>query len=105
MGLFGPTLEKVEKWTAGGKVGKLLDALTSDDAVIRETAAQGLAQVGGPEVLAFCRENAHSDNDDLRWHITQVLGLMGTPEAIKILEGVMEPSEKIKRSIAKKKKS
>ena len=104
MALFGPTSEKVEKWVATGKINKLIGALQSSDAVIRRLAAEGLGKIGGPQVLDFCKENASSMDENVRWHITQILGLIGTPEAMKILETVQNPAEKIGMGAAKKQK-
>lgn len=90
MDLFGPTPEKVKAWTTQGNVKKLLGSLKSIDAVIRELSVEGLAAVGSPEVLQFCRENARSTDDTIRWDVTRILGLIGTAEAFKILETVQE---------------
>jgi HEAT repeat protein len=93
MALFGASPEKVEKWIAKGNVKKLIGALTSEDAVIRRMTAEGLGKIGGPEVLEYCRENAVSSNQEIRWSITQILGIIGSPEAVKILETVRDPAE------------
>ncbi|MDP8223949.1 MAG: HEAT repeat domain-containing protein [Candidatus Lernaella stagnicola] len=90
MDLFEPTPGKVNAWAAKGNVKKLLGSLTSSDAVIRELSVEGLASIGSPEVLQYCRENADSADDIVRWDITRILGLIGTAEAIKILETVRE---------------
>lgn len=95
MALFGPSPEKVEKWIAQGNVKKLIGALTSDDAVVRRLAAEGLGKIGGPKVLDYCRDNGTSTDQNVRWAITQILGMMGTPEAVKILESVRDPAEAI----------
>jgi len=94
MGLFGPTAEKVENWTATGKVKKLIGCLKSDDAVIRRLASEGLAKVGGEEVLDYCRKNGQSTDTDVRWHITQILGMIGTSVAMEVLSTVEDPGAK-----------
>ena len=101
MSLFGATPEKIEKWTAAGKVRKLIGALSSEDAVVRRMAAEGLGKIGSPAVLAYCRDNASSMEENVRWHITQILGIIGTPEAMKILENVQDPASKISMRIKK----
>jgi len=95
MGLFGPTPEKVEKWVSKGQVSKLISSLKSEDALIRRLASEGLAQIGGPEVMQFCKENARNSDEQLRWSVTQILGQMGTPEAMKLLGTVQDPSDAI----------
>ncbi len=66
MGLFETTPEKIEKWTAARNVKKLIAALNADNTVIRELSATGLAKVGGPEVLKYCKENATSADQRVR---------------------------------------
>ncbi|MCZ7582349.1 MAG: HEAT repeat domain-containing protein [Deltaproteobacteria bacterium] len=92
MSIFGVSAEKVEKWTQDGNAKKLLGALKSDDAVIRRLAAEGLAKVGGEDVLAYCKKNAQDPDKNVRWHITQILAMMGTPEAVRILAEVKDPT-------------
>jgi len=94
MGLFGISPKKVEKWAAEGNVEKLLGVLNYSDAAIRRLAVTELSKMRSKEVMDFCRKNANSDDEQLRWQITQILGLNGTPEAIKILEGVKQPKKK-----------
>jgi HEAT repeat protein len=96
MGLFGPTPEKIEAWAAKGNVKKLLESVASTDAIIRELSVAALASVGSAEVLGYCRENAKSMDDTIRWDVTRILGLIGTPEALEILATVQEKKLKIK---------
>lgn len=103
MSLFGPSPEKIEKWTEQKNASKLLSCLSSDDATMRRLAAEGLGKVGGPEVLEYCKSNARNSDHNVRWHISQILGLMGTPEAMKIMQDVMDPTEAIKRGAKRKK--
>lgn len=95
MGFFDATPEKIEKWVSGGKVKKLIGCLTSNDAIIRRLATEGMARVGNKDVYQYCQTNATSDNEKIRWSITQMLGLMGTPQAIEILSKVQDPTSKI----------
>ena len=105
MALFGPTPEKIEKWISKGSVGKLLKSLGTEDAIIKLMVVEGLAKLGNPEVLYYCKENATSENQEVRWQITKILGLIGTPEAMEILSMVEDPKDRMVRSFQKKKKS
>jgi len=102
MALFGPTSEKIEKWAAAGNAKKLFSVLHSNDAVMRRAAIEGLAKVRGPEVFQYCRDNAHHPDQQVRWCVTQILGLIGTPEAMEILGTVLDPTDQMKRNIRKK---
>jgi len=93
MKLFGPTTARVEKWIAARNVHKLIETLHDGDGVLRRRAAEGMADIRSTEVLDFCKENAQSDDKDIRWHITQILGLIGTPGAMKILATVHPPKK------------
>jgi len=93
MGLFSTTLEKVERWTGERNVKKLLGCLTSSDAAVRRAATEGLGKIGGPEVIEYCRKNAQNPDDKTRWHVTQVLGQIGSPEAMAILGTVKSPGD------------
>jgi HEAT repeat protein len=97
MPLFGASHEKVEKWIADRNVKKLLDALKSDDATLRRSATEGLGRIRGPEVIAYCKNNAHHQDQNVRWNVTQILGLIGTPEAMKILAEVRDPTDEMVR--------
>lgn len=101
MGLFGPTPEKVEKWVQARKVKKLIGALNSDDAIVVRMAAEGLGKVGGSEVLQYCKDNAANENKDVRWQITKILGLIGSPAAMEILGTVQDPIDAIGRRVKK----
>ncbi|MBZ0270664.1 HEAT repeat domain-containing protein [bacterium] len=92
MALFGPTHEKIERWSAERNAKKLLGALSSDDSTIRRAAAEALGRIPSPEVLDYCRKRANSTDQNERWTVTQILGFIGTPEAMKILETVQDPN-------------
>ncbi len=94
MKLFGPTASRVEKWIANRNVKKLIETLHDGDGALRRRAAEGMAEIRSAEVLEFCNENAQNPDKDLRWHVTQILGLMGTPGAMKILANVHPPKKK-----------
>lgn len=98
MALFGPTPEKVAKWVDKKNVNKLIGALTSEDAMVRRKSAEGLGMIGGHEVLQFCKKNARNENKQVRWAITQILGMIGTPEAIQVMDSVMDPTDAVRRS-------
>jgi HEAT repeat protein len=102
MALMGVNTKKVGMWVEQRDVKKLLGALESDDIVIRRATAEGLAKIGGAEVLDFCRKNAVSPNKETRWQITQILGLIGTPEALKIMETVDDPIDQLMANVKKK---
>ena len=87
----GPKLEDIDKWASKGNVKKLIGALKSSDALIRRQTVKALSEIGGPQVIEFCRENARSSNEQMRWHVTQILGLIGSREAVKILDTVKDP--------------
>jgi HEAT repeat protein len=91
MGLFSISPEKVERWTQEKNVKKLLGCLKSDDAAVRRMATESLGKIGGTEVLDYCRQNAQSPDDKTRWHITQILGQITSPEAMTILGTVKAP--------------
>lgn len=101
MGLFGPTPEKVEKWVQAHKVEKLIGALKSDDAIVVRVAAEGLGQIGNSEVLQYCKDNATSENKDVRWQVTKILGLIGTPEAMDLLGKVQDPIAAMTKRVKK----
>jgi HEAT repeat protein len=102
MSIFATTPDKIAKWVETRKVDKLVHALQSKDAVVCELATEGLAKIGGAEVLQYCRENARHSEQHMRWQITKILGLIGTPEAMKILETVEDPTDAIRRTAKKK---
>lgn len=104
MPLFETTISKVENWTATKNVKKLFGALSSADAVVQRAAAEGLSRIRTPEVLQYCRANAMDTNPKVRWHITQILGLIGTSEAMKILETVEDPTDAIQKKLEMQKK-
>ncbi|MCB1153032.1 MAG: HEAT repeat domain-containing protein [Deltaproteobacteria bacterium] len=93
--LFGITPAKVEKWVAERNVAKLTQALEKGDGAVRRAAVEGLAQIRGGEVLQFCKDNARSSNEQVRWAVTQILGLIGTPAAMEILGTVKDPDEEL----------
>jgi HEAT repeat protein len=99
MSLLEPTAEKINKWTAERNVKKLLDALGAKDAAIQRLAVEGLSRVRGPEVFDYCRKNAKSEDRTVRWQVTQILGLIGTPDAMKILEAVDDPTEALEQTL------
>ncbi len=91
MKIFAVTSDKVAKWTNDRNVDKLVGALTDKDPVIRRLAAEGMAQIRSREVLDYCRGNAQSMDQNVRWAITQILGLIGSTEAMSILSTVRDP--------------
>ncbi len=93
MKLFGPTTSRVEKWIAGRNVKKLIETLYDGDGALRRRAAEGMAEIRSAEVLDFCSDNAQNPDKDIRWHVTQILGMMGTPVAMKILAKVHPPKK------------
>jgi HEAT repeat protein len=102
MSLFGVSAKKVSKWVEDRDTKKLFGALEADDIIIRQAAAQGLAKIGGPEVLDFCRANARSDKKEIRWQVTQILATIGTPEAAKIMDTVEDPVDSLMANVKKK---
>ena len=102
MGLFGPTPEKIEKWISKGSVDKLVKYLSSEDAIIKQMSVEGLAKIGGPKVLSYCKSNANSMDDQVRWQVTKILGLIGTKQAMDILATVEDPGDRIARKHKKK---
>lgn len=96
--VFAATPDKVQKWAVERNVAKLSSALTEKDPVVRRLAAEAMAQIRGAEVLDFCKQNAHASDDNLRWSITQILGLIGTAEAMSILSDVRDPATRVVRT-------
>ena len=93
MKLFGPTASRVEKWISDRKVKKLVETLGCEDGALRRRAAEGMAEIRSAEVLQYCSDNAQNPDKDVRWHITQILGLIGTPPAMRILANVRPPKK------------
>jgi len=91
MPLFGTKLDDVLKWAAAKDVKKLVGALKAPDAIVRRKAVEELARIRNVEVMKYCQENAQHKDRNVRWHVTQILGLIGTPQAMKILEQTEDP--------------
>ena len=102
MALFKPTIEKVQVWASKGNVKKLIEALSSSDAAVQRFAVEGLGKIGGRETLEYCRQNATNKDPKVRWHVTQILGLLGSPEAVKILSTVDDPTVALEKSLKEK---
>lgn len=101
MALFATTPDKVQKWIDQGNAKKLIAALSSPDAVVRRLSAEGLGRIGGSEVMDYCKKNITNMDDTVRWHVTQILGLIGTPDAIKLMEMSGHPTDVIREKIKK----
>jgi len=93
MGLFGANPRKVEKWTESGNVTKLVKVLEASDIALRRMAIEGMAKIRDREVLDYCAMNAESPNETIRWNITQILGMIGSREAMEILASVKDPAK------------
>jgi HEAT repeat protein len=102
MGLFGASPEKIEKWTEKGNIKKLIGVLNSDDAALKRMASDAMGKIGGQDVLDYCKENSENADDKVRWHVTQILGNIGTKEAMDILSTVNDPLNKMTKRLKDK---
>ena len=99
MGIFKPSVNQIEKWKEQKNVKKLLGGLSIQDYAIQQAAAEALSKIGGQEVLDYCKEKAKDFDPKIRWLISLILGGIGTPQAMKILGTVEDPTETLSQRI------
>ena len=78
------------------KVESLIQQLGSGEASIRRNAAIALGQIGEPakNAVPALVKALHDEDEDVRFEAVSALKKIGTPEAMKAVEGDENPERK-----------